>query len=189
MKEALLAPLPFDPSKLSPSDLALYDALVEKRRAQGAPFGGPYAALMNHPVLCGKIEDLGFYLKFQGHLPRDVYQFVVLSVARSTGAAFEWIDHVRHAEAAGVPAAVIGALQEHGLEGGVFAAHYDLAAKVLAATLAWRDIPQSVQDESIQLFGIEGFVELVVLSGFYQMFAAVNQGFAVSAPQGAPKPF
>jgi 4-carboxymuconolactone decarboxylase len=184
-----MAPLPFDPSKLSPPGLALYEAMVNRRKAQGAPFGGPYAALMNHPVLCAKIEDLGYYLKFQGHLPRDIYQFVVLSVARSTGAAFEWIDHVRHAEAAGVPAAVISALQEHGLGQGDFAAPYDLAAKVLAATLAWRDIPQSVQDESIQRFKMEGFVELVVLSGFYQMFSAINQGFAVSAPESEPKPF
>jgi 4-carboxymuconolactone decarboxylase len=184
-----MAPLPFDASKLSPADLALYEAMAAKRKAQGAPFGGPYAALMNHPALCAKIEDLGFYLKFQGHLPRDVYQFVVLSVARSTGAAFEWIDHVRHAEAAGVPAAVISALQEHGLEQGAFAEPYGLAAEVLAATLAWRDVPQSVQDDGVKLFGMEGFVELVVLSGFYQMFAAINQGFAVSAPEGATRPF
>jgi 4-carboxymuconolactone decarboxylase len=58
---------------------------------------------MNHTKLCAKIEDLGFYLKFQGHLPRNIYQFVILSVARSMGATFEWIDHAKHAEAAGVP--------------------------------------------------------------------------------------
>ncbi|WP_036260769.1 carboxymuconolactone decarboxylase family protein [Methylocapsa aurea] len=184
-----MAQLPFDPTKLSPTDLASYQAMIERRRGQGAPFGGPYSALMNHPHLCGKVEDLGFYLKFQGSLPRDIYQFAVLSVARSTGAAFEWIDHVEHAEAAGVPASVIAALQKDGLMVGAFAAPYDLAAKVLAATLAWKDIPQAVQDQSIQRFGMEGFVELVVLSGFYQMFAAINQGFAIRPPDGAAKPF
>ena len=89
-----MAQLPFDPSTLSPADRARYDRMVERRKAQGAGFGGPYAALMNHPQLCEKIEDLGYYLKFQGHLPRDVYQFVVLFVARRTGADFEWADHV-----------------------------------------------------------------------------------------------
>ena len=34
-----------------------------------------------------------------------------------------------------------------------------------------------------------GFVELVVLSGFYQMFSVINQGFEVSLPAGASKPF
>ena len=184
-----MAALPFDASKLSPADAALYEAMVKRRKAEGAPFGGPYAALINHPELCSRIEELGFYLKFKGRLPREVYQFVVLSVARSTGAAFEWVDHVRHAEAAGVPAPVIAILQKDGLKAGAFEPPYDLAAQVLAATLAWQDVPQSVQDQCIAAFGVEAFVELVVLSGFYQMFAAVNQGFAVSPPEGAPKPF
>ena len=54
-----MAPLPFDPGKLSPQDRALYDAMVARRKAQGAPFGGPYAALMNHPQLCKRVEELG----------------------------------------------------------------------------------------------------------------------------------
>ncbi len=184
-----MAQLPFDPAKLSPADLELYNEMLERRRAQGAGFGGPYAALMNHPQLCRRIEDLGFYLKFQGSLPRDIYQFVVLAVARSAGAAFEWIDHVKHAEAAGVPLSVISALQADGVLEGAFQAPYDLAAKVLAVTLSWKEIPQELQDQAIARFGVEGFVELVVVSGFYQMFSAINQGFAVSLPADAPKPF
>ena len=184
-----MAELPFDSSRLSPADLALYQGMVELRKSHGAEFGGPYAALMNHPQLCAKIQDLGFYLKFQGHLPRNIYQFVVLSVARTTQAAFEWVDHIRHAEAAGVPSLIVSALQKNGLSGGPFGAPYDLAAGVLVATLSWQEIPRDIQEQSIQRFGMEGFVELVVLSGFYQMFSAINQGFSVSLPAGASQPF
>lgn len=184
-----MAQLPFDPAKLSPSDLARYSRMVDRRKAQGAGFGGPYAALMNHPQLCEKVEDLGYYLKFQGHLPRDVYQFVVLCVARKTGAAFEWIDHIEHAEAAGVPSSIVRALQEDEDLENISLPPYDVVAKVLASTLSWKNVPQALQDESIQRFGIEGFVELVVLSGFYQMFSAINQGFDVALPPGAPEPF
>jgi 4-carboxymuconolactone decarboxylase len=184
-----MSQLPFDPSKLSPIDLAHYNGMVERRRAHGADLGGPYAALMNHPQLCKKLEDLGFYLKFEGHLPREIYQFVVLSVSRSTGAAFEWVDHIKHAEAAGVPLSVISILQKEVFLDGVFPAPYDLVAKVLSATCSWKNVPQAVQDQSIARFGIEGFVELVVLSGFYQMFSAINQGFGISVPAGASKPF
>jgi len=38
--------LPFDPSKLSPPDLALYNGMVERRKAQGAG-----SAILNHPPL------------------------------------------------------------------------------------------------------------------------------------------
>jgi hypothetical protein len=58
------------------------------------------ACLLNHPELARRIEELGFFLKFDGTLPRPAYQFIVLSVAQATGAAFEWHDHVQHALAA-----------------------------------------------------------------------------------------
>ncbi len=184
-----MAKLPFDPAALAPADRALYDAMVAQRAAQGAPFSGPYLALMNHPQLCKRIQDLGFYLKFDGHLARDVYQFVVLAVARQTGAAFEWADHVEHARAAGVPDAVIAQLRDRGLAGAPLLPPYALAAQVLTHTLAWRSIPEDVQRDAIAAFGMPGFVEIVVLSGFYQMFSAVNQGFDVALPAGgAPAP-
>lgn len=183
-----MAALSFDPEKLNPQDRAIYDAMMERRKSRGAPFGGPYDALMNHPQLCKRVEELGYYLKFEGHLPRLVYQFTVLSVARSTGAAFEWIDHVAHARAAGVPDKVIATLEKDGLS-----ASYDPpfaeAAAVLDAALRWRNIPQPAQDKAISAYGMQGFIELVVLSGFYQMFSAINQGFAVSLPKGVSNPF
>lgn len=184
-----MAELPFDPSTLSPGDKAIYDAMVAQRQSQGAPFGGPYAALMHHPQLCQKIEALGYYLKFDGHLARDVYQFVVLSVARETRTAFEWVDHVQHAVAAGVPEAVIENLRLHGVAGTAFPDPYRLAALVLRSTLAWQNIPDTIQADAIKSYGLHGFVELVVLSGFYQMFSAINQGFAVSLPKGTASPF
>jgi 4-carboxymuconolactone decarboxylase len=172
-----MARLPFTPESLSPRDKAIYEAMVAKRRSQGAPFDGPYAALMNHPDLCQKIEGLGYYLKFEGHLSREVYQFVVLSVARETKATFEWVDHQEHALAAGVPTAVIEALKSDGVRGSSFPEPYKLAAQVLSATLAWKNIPEDVQAAAIKNYGLHGFIEIVVLSGFYQMFAAINQGF------------
>jgi len=172
--------LPFDPNHLEPEDKLIYEAMVAKRKSQGAPFGGPYAALMNHPELCQKIEALGYFLKFQGHLSREVYQFVVLSVAKETKATFEWTDHVKHAAAAGVPKEIIDALNVHGVLGSSYPEPYRLAAQVLGSTLAWKNIPEQIQAGAIEFYGIHGFIEIVVLSGFYQMFSAINQGFDIS---------
>lgn len=184
-----MAQLPFDPDRLNPEDKAIYEAMVAKRKSRGAPFSGPYLALMNHPQLCRKIQDLGYYLKFEGHLSRDVYQFVVLSVARETKTGFEWVDHIQHALAAGVPQTVSDALRVHGVAGTDFPHPYRLAALALRSTLAWQNIPETVQQEAIASYGMYGFVEIVVLSGFYQMFSAINQGFAVALPEGTPSPF
>src|SRR5262245_3844697 len=102
-----MAPLAFDPAKLDAAGRVIYERLKAHRASQGAPFAGPYLALMNNPELTEKIEALGYYLKFEGSLPREIYQFTVLYVAVACGAAFEWHDHVEHARAAGIPERVI----------------------------------------------------------------------------------
>src|SRR5260370_9651746 len=102
--------LQMDPSKLPAAGRALFAAIAAKRRVRGEGFGGPYVALLNHPELARRIEELGFFLKFEGVLPRTAYQFIVLTVAHATGAAFEWHDHVEHALAAGLPRDVVDAI-------------------------------------------------------------------------------
>jgi 4-carboxymuconolactone decarboxylase len=173
-----MSKLDFDANTLNPKGKALYDGMVAKRKSQGAPFGGPYAALMNHPELCQKIEALGYYLKFEGHLPRNIYQFVVLAVAKTTNASFEWNDHIKHAQEAGVPQAIIDQLHTEELDSS-FSEPYQLIAELLTATLKWKNIPEQVQDNVIKTYGVEGLIEVVVLSGFYQMFSAINQGFDI----------
>jgi 4-carboxymuconolactone decarboxylase len=181
-----MAPLPFDPDRLQPADRAIFERLKARRAAVGAPFGGPYLALMNHPELAEKIEALGYLLKFEGTLPREIYQFTVLCVARAARAPFEWLDHVEHARAAGVPDSVI-----EGIRTGADATvePYATALPVIRSAFAWSDVPERAQAAAIARFGVKGFVELVVLAGFYQMFSAINQGFAIAPPQGSPSPF
>ena len=144
-------------------------------------FGGPYVALLNHPELARRVEELGFFLKFEGTLPRTVYQFIVLTIARATGADYEWHDHIAHARAAGLPADVIDCIGS--------GAHRDAAASPTRwCTRSWRRrwrgrwCPTICRRSAAAQWGKHGLVEIVVLSGFYQMFAAINQGFDIRPP-------
>src|ERR1700752_5242543 len=103
----LVSELDMNPAALPADARALYEKMAARRRAHGEGFGGPYLALLNHPELARRVEELGFFLKFEGALPRTIYQFIVLTIARATGAAFEWQDHIAHARAAGLPENVI----------------------------------------------------------------------------------
>jgi 4-carboxymuconolactone decarboxylase len=175
--------LDMDPAKFPTPAKALYERMAARRRAKGEGFGGPYLALLNHPALAERVEALGFYLKFEGVLPRVHYQFIVLSVARATGAAFEWQDHVQHALAAGLPQDIID-----GIADGATAAlphPFGLLREILTKTLAWQPLPEALQAQAAAAWGKDGLVEIVVVSGFYQMFAAINQGFDISPPASA----
>jgi 4-carboxymuconolactone decarboxylase len=76
-------------------------------------------------------------------LPRPVYQFIVLSIARATGAAFEWHDHVRHALAAGLSRNVVDSIGAG--QADVLPHPYALLHAILAKTMAWQTVPDDLQ--------------------------------------------
>ena len=170
--------LDMNPSDLPPAAQALYRTMAARRAAKGEHFGGPYLALLNHPELARRIEELGFFLKFEGALPRMIYQFIVLTIARATGAGFEWQDHIAHARAAGLPQDVIDCIDQQ--RTAALPMPYALAQAILARTTGWQAVPDDLQAQAAAQWGREGLVEIVVLSGFYQMFAAINQGFGIA---------
>jgi 4-carboxymuconolactone decarboxylase len=161
---------------------ALFATMAARRKARGEGFGGPYLALLNHPELARRVEELGFFLKFEGALPRTIYQFIVLTIARATGAAFEWHDHIAHARAAGLPEDVIDCIGS--ARTSALPKPYALAHAILEKTMAWQVVPDELQAQAAAVWGKHGLVEIVVLSGFYQMFAAINQGFDISEMSG-----
>src|SRR5712692_3200694 len=174
--------LDMNPSTLPADAQALYEKMSARRKTKGEGFGGPYLALLNHPELARRIEELGFFLKFEGTLPRTVYQFIVLTIARSTGAAYEWHDHIEHARAAGLPQDVIDCIGSSRTD--VLPKPYALVHAILTKTTAWQVVPDDLQAQAAAEWGKHGLVEIVVLSGFYQMFAAINQGFSISEVSG-----
>jgi 4-carboxymuconolactone decarboxylase len=174
--------LDMDAATLPADARALYEEMAARRNARGEHFGGPYLALLNHPELARRVEELGFFLKFEGALPRAVYQFIVLSIARATGADYEWHDHIAHARAAGLPPDVIDAIGAQRTAPDPYA----LVQAILAKTTRWQVVPDDLQSRAVALWGKHGLVEIVVLSGFYQMFAAINQGFDIRPAPSVP---
>jgi 4-carboxymuconolactone decarboxylase len=174
--------LDMNPSTLPSDAQALYKKMAARRKAHGEGFGGPYLALLNHPELARRIEELGFFLKFEGALPRTIYQFIVLTISRATGAAYEWHDHIAHARAAGLPEEVIDCIGSG--RTAALPQPFALVHAILQRTTAWEVVPDGLQAQAAAQWGKHGLVEIVVLSGFYQMFAAINQGFDIRPPGG-----
>jgi 4-carboxymuconolactone decarboxylase len=169
--------LDMNPATLPADARALFETMAARRKAKGEGFGGPYVALLNHPELARRVEELGFFLKFDGALPRTIYQFIVLTVARATGAGYEWQDHIAHARAAGLPEDVIGCIGTGRAD--ALPEPYALAHAILTKSTRWQVVPDDLQAQAAAAWGKRGLVEIIVLSGFYQMFAAINQGFDI----------
>jgi len=157
----------------------IYDDIRTRLAAKGVDHLGPYLPLLNHPELAKYIERLGYYYKYEAKLPRDVYQFVVLCMAKRSGVAFIWANHIAAARAAGLPQAIIDAIDKGDT---AFPEPFDLVSGIATEAFAYRSIPQDPQDRCIERFGTEGLLEIVTLCGFYTMIAMVNACFDVPLP-------
>ena len=82
-----MSELDMDPATLPADARALYEKMAARRKAQGEGFGGPYLALLNHPELARRIEELGFFLKFEGSRARSTNSSCSPSRARPVPAS------------------------------------------------------------------------------------------------------
>ncbi len=174
-----MARLPDPTATLTGTDRAIYDDIQARRRAKGVDHLGPYIPLLNHPQLARLIEQLGYYYKYELALPRDVYQFIVLTLAKRSGVAFEWEDHIAAAHAAGLPDDVIDGIKRGTRS---FPAPFDMVDQIADYALGYRSIPAALQDEVVGRFGLRGLIEIVTLCGFYSMIGMVNDCFDVPLP-------
>ena len=179
--------LPDLTSELTGEAKDIYDRMLAKRKAQGTGLRGLYIPLMNHPELAQLIEQLGYYLKFDGKLPRDAYQFIVLSMARRTGVAFEWVDHLTPAREAGLSDSLIDSIFKS--DHGSIPYPYSVILDTMDVVLEFKPIPENIQNEMIKVYGVQGVLEMVILCGFYQTVGEITQAFDVPLPEGAAKPF
>src|SRR5437870_8945220 len=141
-----MSELDMNPTTLPADARALYETMAARRKAKGEGFGGPYMALLNHPELARRIEELGFFLKFEGTLPRPIYQFIVLTIARATGADYEWHDHIAHARATGLAADVIDCIGS--ARSAALPHPYALVHAILPNTTAWQVVPAELQAQA-----------------------------------------
>jgi len=179
-----MASLPDPIPTLSGEGRAIYEDILKRRAAKGVHHLGPYVPLLNHPELAKRIEQLGYYYKYQATLPRDVYQFLVLVFSKHAGIAFEWADHIEAARMSGLSDDIISAIAAGT---NTFPEPYKSVRTCMACALDYKSIPQPLQDEIVRRFGVTGLIEIVTLCGFYGLIGMINVCFDVPLPGGAPK--
>jgi 4-carboxymuconolactone decarboxylase len=82
---------------------------------------------------------------------------------------------VQHALAAGLPQDIVDGIAA----GGTAALPLGLLRDVFDQDSCLAADPEALQAQAATKWGTDGLVEIVMVSGFYQMFAAINQGFNI----------
>ena len=147
---------------------------------------GPFIALLHNPAIARHLQALGEQLRWKGKLPQKLVELAVLITARKWTCQHEWFIHAELASKAGLDAAIIEAIRERrdppaqGDEALVVAFCRDAHATGRVGEQAFNALRER--------FGLDGAVELLVLSGYYTMMAMVLNTAGMPLPGNAEPP-
>src|SRR5262249_61217341 len=89
---------------------AVFDAVAERRGG----VRGPFTILLQSPMLCRRVLDVGSYLRHSSHMTADVRELAVIATARAHDCPYVWAAHAPAARRAGISDAVVVAVRDWG---------------------------------------------------------------------------
>ncbi len=176
----------FDPASLDPDQRAVYDRMVSGTRGGVA---GPFLPLLTSAELCGRVEQLGLFLRFQCGVPMRLRELAICVVGTHWKAAFEVFVHAPIARKQGVPDAVVAAVTQ----GAPLPAETDAADRTVVEyareVLRSGTAGDATYAAAQALLGDKGLVELTALLGYYGLLALQLNVFQVLPPSSEDIPW
>lgn len=138
---------------------------------------GPFLALLHHPQLARRVQQLGEQLRWGGRLPPQVRELAVLITARRWSCDYEWAMHESLARKAGLDDETIAAIARGVAPAGMSAA-YGFCRQALDSGGVDDAAFNALQRE----VGLEGALELLALCGYYTLLAMVLNTARIKSP-------
>ena len=157
----------------------------------GGPRGGvrgPFLALIHHPDLAERVQQLGEHLRFGTTLSAALTEMAILMTARRWNAQYEWFAHERIARnTTDLPDHIIRAIQSGRIPDNMTPEQQAVFDFVLSAQ-KYGAPTDAAYDEALKLFGRQGILDLLCTTGYYTMIAMVLNTAKIPLPDGAATP-
>ena len=144
---------------------------------------GPFIPLLHNAAATSAVQKMGEFLRFNGTLPGDLREMVILIVARYWSAQYEWFAHHRIALEEGLDPSICDAIaagKRPEFSDEKLAKVHDFVVELHQTKQLSEATFNAVNEE----LGAAGIVELTVLCGHYNTIAMVLNGFDCQVPGG-----
>ncbi len=175
---------PLEPDQMTPDQRATADAI------RGGPRGGlrgPFQAWLRSPELANRLQKVGEFVRFNSTVPTRLNELAILITARAWDAQFEWWAHHRLALEAGLDPAVAADIAEGRRPASMQADEavvYDFCTELRAT----RRVGDATLAAAIDLLGEQGVIELIGVSGYYDVVSMTLNVAEVALPDGVEPP-
>jgi len=172
---------PLKPEEMSPQQREAAEAIAAGPRGG---LRGPFQAWLRSPELANRLQRVGEYLRFSSSVPRRLNELAILITARAWDAEFEWWAHRRLALDAGLDPAVADDIAEGRRPASMQtdeAVVYDFCTELRTT----RRVSDATLAAALELLGEQGVIELIGVSGYYDVVSMTLNVAEVPLPDGA----
>jgi 4-carboxymuconolactone decarboxylase len=183
------------PDQMNAEQKKLFEAIVGGPRSQNyggdavnrVQRGGPFNTWMRSPELGMRLQAVGEFVRFKTSIPQRLNELAILITAREWTSQYEWYAHHILAMKAGLDPTIaedIAAGKRPATMKEDEAAVYDFCIQLHRS--------KKVDDANFQrvkaLFGEQGVVDLIGVSGYYTAVSMTLNVAQVPVPDGKPLP-
>ncbi|MFL5295519.1 MAG: carboxymuconolactone decarboxylase family protein [Phenylobacterium sp.] len=172
------------PEQMTPAQKKVAEAIMAGPRKS---MGGPFNAWLRSPEMADKLQAVGEQVRFHSSLPARLNEFAILMTAREWDADYEWYAHYPLALKAGLKPQVAADLAQGKRPAGMAAdeaAVYDFMSELRRT----RRVSDAKYAAVQALFGDQGVIDLIALSGYYDLVSMTLNTAQVRPPEPGPLP-
>jgi 4-carboxymuconolactone decarboxylase len=171
--------------KMTPAQRTVADAIMSGPRKG---MSGPFNAWLRSPELADRLQKVGEYVRFNSSLDKRLNEMAIIMTAQYWGSQYEWFAHAPLAIKAGLDPDIVAAL---GAGKKPDRMKDDEAIIWEFATQLRRDhsVDDAIYARAVDKFGENGVMDLVAVSGYYDVVSMTLNVARVSPPKDAQLPF
>ena len=179
------------PEQMNAEQKKLFDTIVSGPRsqnygneaAQRVLRGGPFNAWMRSPELGYRLQNVGEYARFKTSIPQRLNELAILITAREWTSQYEWYAHHALAMKAGLDPKIaedVAAGKRPATMKEDEAAVYDFCVQLHRN----RRVDDAAFNRAKALFGEQGVIDLIGVSGYYVAVSMTLNVAEVPVPDG-----
>jgi 4-carboxymuconolactone decarboxylase len=175
---------PLEQGEMTPEQRATAEAI---RTGPRGGLRGPFQAWLRSPELANRLQKVGEFVRYSSSVPARLNELAILITARAWDAQFEWWAHHRLALEAGLDPAVAADIAEGRRPASMRAdetAVYDFCTELRAT----RRVSDATLAAALELLGEQGVIELIGVSGYYDVVSMTLNVAEVALPDGVEPP-
>jgi 4-carboxymuconolactone decarboxylase len=144
---------------------------------------GPFVPMLRSPEVMNRARAMGDYLRFNSVLPPRLSEFAILITARKWTQNYEWDAHSQLALQGGLAADIVKAIAD-GRRPDKMAVDEDVLYTFCDELHRNQSISDATYARAVSVFGEQGVIDIVGISGYYTLLAMVLNTARTPVPAG-----